>query len=77
MPIHILFLIVNSQTIKQQYNILKMKHIKPFINNFLSILFPYQDPSPNLHPFIEETWIEKNMQPPFLKDILWTPPFKG
>lgn len=54
-----------------------MKHIKPFINNFLSILFPYQDPSPNLHPFIEETWIEKNMQPPFLKDILWTPPFKG
>lgn len=44
---------------------------KTFIKRMLSTIFPHKEPSPWFSPFVEDTWLERNMQEPFLKDILW------
>jgi hypothetical protein len=47
--------------------------MKTAINNILSILFPFQEPCSRQSVFIQETWIEKIMQPTQVKDYLWRP----
>ena len=50
-----------------------MKYIIETVNNILSAMFPHVEPTPYLAPFIQETWLEKNMHENHLKDYLWTP----
>ena len=51
-----------------------MKYIVDITRNILSVLFPHVEPTPYLAPFIQETWLEKNMHDLQLKDYLWIPP---
>ena len=50
-----------------------MKYIKDIISNILSAMFPHVEPIPHLTPFIQETWLEKNMHETHIIDYLWTP----
>ena len=47
--------------------------MKELINTILSKLFPHKDPTPNLTPFIQMSWLEKNMQDTQIIDWIWTP----
>lgn len=46
--------------------------MKSTINTILSILFPFEEPTSRTSVFIQETWLEKIMQPTQVKDYLWT-----
>ena len=47
--------------------------MKSTITNILTKLFPHKEPTLRLSPFIETTWLEKNMQVTQILDYLWTP----
>ena len=47
--------------------------MKELVNTILSKLFPHKEPTLRLSPFIEMTWLEKNMQDTHILDYLWTP----
>lgn len=51
--------------------------MKKTINTILSILFPFKELNDRNSVFISQTWLERNTQELFVKDILWCPPYKG
>jgi ABC-type uncharacterized transport system permease subunit len=50
-------------------NIAKMKKT---INTILSILFPFKELNSKVSVLSEQSWLEKVMTTPQLKDYLWT-----
>ena len=45
--------------------------MKSTITNILTFLFPFEEPTSRTSVFIQETWLEKIMQPTQVKDYLW------
>ena len=46
--------------------------MKQHINTILSILFPFQELNDRPSVFIQQSWLEKVMTSPQVKDYLWT-----
>ena len=46
--------------------------MKQHINTILSILFPFQELNSKVSVLSEQSWLEKIMTSPQVKDYLWT-----
>jgi hypothetical protein len=46
--------------------------MKQYINTILSFLFPFQELNSKVSVLSEQSWLEKVMTSPQLKDYLWT-----
>jgi hypothetical protein len=53
-----------------------MKQVIQTINNLLSTLFPVEKLDSRPSVFIQDTWLDKVMQPTQVKDYLWHPSIK-
>lgn len=47
--------------------------LKTFSEKILSFLFPYEPPLRNSY-FLQHTWLEKQLSPCHLRDVLWHAP---
>jgi hypothetical protein len=49
--------------------------MKNLIQSILSVLFPFQELNDRASVFVQQTWLDKMMTSPQVKDYLWTPPY--
>ena len=49
------------------------KSIKHTVEKILSFLFPFENVNSRPSVFIQDTWLEKIMNPTQVKDYLWVP----
>ena len=61
----------SQKTIGHQMN-QTISKMKSTINTILSILFPFQELNDRPSVFIQQSWLEKTLTSPQLKDYLWT-----
>ncbi len=61
----------SQKTIGHQMN-QTISKMKKTINTILSILFPFQELNDRPSVFIQQSWLEKTLTSPQLKDYLWT-----
>ena len=52
-------------------------HIINTVKEILNFLFPFEELNDRPSVFIQQTWLEKNLDSLHVKEILWTPPAKG
>ncbi len=60
----------SQKTIGHQMN-QTISKMKKTINTILSILFPFQELNDRPSVFIQQSWLEKTLTSPQLKDYLW------
>jgi hypothetical protein len=51
------------------------KKMKNLIHSVLSILFPFRELNDRPSVFVQQTWLDKAMNPTQVKDYLWTPSY--
>ena len=49
--------------------------MKKTIQSILSVLFPFREINDRTSVFVQQTWLEKMMNSPQVKDYLWTPSY--